>query len=144
MLHSDSRSSAMNRSLLPVSSSPSPFLCNYSWQQQQPHDDDNNGPISPSLLPLTLLPSQVSFFSIFFARLASLSPRHKRDTFSGQYCVFCGRLLRNPMPEEIYIKSIRGNVRNRTELRSRIRLDDLSQRSSLRLTASRVCVCVCV
>jgi hypothetical protein len=134
----------MNRSLLPVSSSPSPFLCNYSWQQQQPHDDDNNGPISPSLLPLTLLPSQVSFFSIFFARLASLSPRHKRDTFSGQYCVFCGRLLRNPMPEEIYIKSIRGNVRNRTELRSRIRLDDLSQRSSLRLTASRVCVCVCV
>lgn len=47
------------------------------------------------------------------------------------------------MPEETYIKSIRGNVRNRTELRSRIRLDDLSQRSSLRLTASRVCVCVC-
>ncbi len=48
------------------------------------------------------------------------------------------------MPEETYIKSIRDNVRNRTELRSRIRLDDRSQRSSLRLTASRVCVCVCV
>jgi hypothetical protein len=131
----------MNRSLLPVPSNPSPSLCNYSWQQRQRRRQQ--WPSSPSFLPLTLLPRQVSFFSIFFARLASLSPRHKRDTFSGQYCVFCGRLLRNPMPEEIYIKSIRGNVRNRTELRSRIRLDDLSQRSSLRLTASRVCVCVC-